>query len=312
MEKKFFLAIDGSKNSLLALDCVQQLFRLCQEISLVLFHALPPAPPIYQSSGFMDPVGQKYIRQLKERHQKAIEEILAKTKEDLLKKGWSESQIKILSREQRRGVAHEILFEAKKEMVDAVIIGRRGLGKIEEIYLGSVSNKVIQGAKDIPVWIVGGRSNPFRILAAVDGSENSLRSVDHLSFILGGCREEELQILLLHVWPGLINLSGLMIVPDLSALSYSEAQYEESITPYLDRCQGILQEAGINPGRISRKICMRCADIGKTILKEAGRGDYGTIVLGRRGISKTKEFFLGSVSNKIVQQARDKAVWIVG
>ncbi|MBI4763435.1 MAG: universal stress protein [Deltaproteobacteria bacterium] len=312
MEKKLLLAIDGSKNSLMALDYVQQLFQMCPEIILVLFHALPPTPPVYQDSSPLDPVSQKYLRQLKERHQKAIEEILIKTKKDLLKKGWSESQIKILSREQRGGLAREILFEAKKEMVDAVIIGRRGLGKIEEMYLGSVSNQVIQGAKDIPIWIVGGKVKPSRILVAVDGSENSLRSVDHLSFILGACRQEEMQILLLHVWPGLINLSGLMIVPDLSSLSYSEKKYEKAITPYLDQCEEILREAGISPGRIQRKICLKCSDIGKAILSEADEGHYGTIVVGRRGISKAKEFFLGSVSNKIVQQAGNKAVWIVG
>ena len=312
MEKKLLLAIDGSKNSLMALDYVQQLSQMCPEITLVLFHVLPSPPPVYQDSGPLDPVSQKYLHQLKEKHQKAIEETLIKTKKDLLKKGWSESQIKILSREQRRGVAHEILFEARQEMVDAVIIGRRGLGKIEEIYLGSVSNKVIQGAKEMPIWIIGGKVKPFKILVAVDGSENSLRAVDHLSFILGTCRGEEIQILLLHVWPGLINLSGLMIVPDISSLSYSEEKYEKTIAPYLDQCEGILRESGLSPDRIQRRICMKCSDIGKAILAEADTGHYGTIVLGRRGISKTREFFLGSVSNKIVQEARNKAVWIVG
>jgi hypothetical protein len=34
--------------------------------------------------------------------------------------------------------------------------------------------------------------------------------------------------------------------------------------------------------------------------------------LGRRGISKAQEFFMGSVSSKILQQAGTKAVWIVG
>ncbi len=296
----------------MALDYVQQLFQMCPEITLVLFHVLPQTPPVYQDSGPLDPVSRKYLRQLKEKHQNAVEEILIKTKKDLLKKGWSESQVKILSREQRRGTAREILFEARKEMVDAVIIGRRGLGKIEEMYLGSVSNKVIQGARNIPIWIVGGKVKAPRILVAVDGSENSLRSVDHLSFILGACREEEIQILLLHVWPGLINLSGLLVVPDFSSLSLSEEKYKKAITPYLDQCEGILREAGINPERIERKICLRCSDIGKTILAEADSGHYGTLVVGRRGISKAKEFFLGSVSNKIVQEARNKAVWIVG
>jgi hypothetical protein len=34
-------------------------------------------------------------------------------------------------------------------------------------------------------------------------------------------------------------------------------------------------------------------------------------VLGRRGISKAKEFFMSSISSKILQQAGPMAVWIV-
>jgi nucleotide-binding universal stress UspA family protein len=41
-------------------------------------------------------------------------------------------------------------------------------------------------------------------------------------------------------------------------------------------------------------------------------GGYGTIVVGRRGISKAEQFLFGSVSNKIVQNAKDCTVWVVG
>ena len=44
-----------------------------------------------------------------------------------------------------------------------------------------------------------------------------------------------------------------------------------------------------------------------------GRQYHGCklVMIGRRGISRTKRFLFGSVSNKIVQQARDMAVWVV-
>ena len=311
MEKKLLLAIDGSKNSLLTLDYVQQFFEHCPEMALVLLHILPPLPPIYQESGQMDPLSHKYIKQLKEKHKKAIEEILIASKEKFLKMGWPDSQLLISAKEKRLGFARDILFEARKGMVDAIVIGRRGLSKLEEIFLGSVSNKVIQGSKNIPIWVIGGKIKATRILAAVDGSENSLRAVDHLSFILNSCRDEQIEILLLHVWPGLLNFSGLMVVPDLSSLSTSEEKYEKAIAPFLDRCEEIIREAGISPHRIKRKICMKCPDIGNAVLSEAEEGDYGTIVIGRRGISKAKEFFLGSVSNRILQQAAKKSIWIV-
>jgi nucleotide-binding universal stress UspA family protein len=49
----------------------------------------------------------------------------------------------------------------------------------------------------------------------------------------------------------------------------------------------------------------------EAIVKEAREGDYGTIVLGRRGLSKVQEFLLGRVSNKVINIIRRRALWIV-
>jgi nucleotide-binding universal stress UspA family protein len=51
--------------------------------------------------------------------------------------------------------------------------------------------------------------------------------------------------------------------------------------------------------------------VAPTILNQARKWGCGSIMIGRRGISRTERFLFGSVSNKIVQQARDTAVWVV-
>ncbi len=312
MEKKLLLPIDGSKNSLEAIEYAGALLKSCPETTLVLFHVLPPVPPIYKETGAMDPVARKYLVQWKKKNQEAIERVLKKSKERLVKSGWPEIQIQVLPREDRAGVARDILFEAEKGLYDAVVLGRRGMGKIAELFLGSVSTKVIQGAGGIPVWVVGKKCADLKILVAVDGSENSTRAVDHLSFILGSCKDERVEILLLNVRPGFITFSGPLPIPNLPFLKDSKTDYEKKILPILDRCEAILQEAGIAPRQIKRKMVMRSADIARSVLSEALKGGYETIVMGRRGISKAQEFFMGSISNKVLQQAGDKAVWIVG
>lgn len=312
MEKKLLLAIDGSKNSLTALEEVGRLFQTCPEVSLVLFHVLPPIPPIYREESLMDPMAQKHLLQWKEKQQEAVEGVLKKSKERLIKSGWPESQVLIRSQEKRIGVARDILFEAEKGIYDALVIGRRGLSKVEEFFLGSVSNKIVQGAKELPVWVVGKKIANAKIVAPVDGSENSKRAVDHLSFILGSCKIEGMEILLLNVRPGFISLSGPLAIPSLSAFPASRENYEKEMIPFLDQCQELLMEAGIEPDKIKRKIVSKGADISKAILSEAQKGNYETIVMGRRGISKAQEFFMGSISHNILQQAGDKSVWIVG
>jgi nucleotide-binding universal stress UspA family protein len=308
MEKKLLLAIDGSKNSLIALDYVSHLFHGCPEIKITLFHVLPPIPPIYKDGELGDPFVQKHLADWKKKNQESIEKVLLRAKEKMIKTGWPESQITIRAQEKRLGQARDILFEAEKGLYDAIIVGRRGLSKWEEVFLGSVSNKIVQGAKSIPVWVIGGKITSHRMLVALDGSENALRAVDHLSFILSSCKNSETRILLLNIWPGWINASGPKIIPHLSA----REEYEKKTDSFMSQAEEMILESELPPEQVGRKVNLKAVDITKAILAEAQKGDYGTIVVGRRGISKAKEFFMGSVSNKILQQAADKAIWIIG
>lgn len=49
--------------------------------------------------------------------------------------------------------AGEILREAKEGSSDCIVIGKKGLGRIEKILLGSVSEKILK-LSDVPVLIV--------------------------------------------------------------------------------------------------------------------------------------------------------------
>jgi nucleotide-binding universal stress UspA family protein len=47
------------------------------------------------------------------------------------------------------------------------------------------------------------------------------------------------------------------------------------------------------------------------ILDEARNNGCGTIVLGRHGTSMMKEFFMGSVVRKVLDNCHGLAVWVV-
>ena len=50
--------------------------------------------------------------------------------------------------------AQAIIDEAEKEGYDTIVVGRRGLSKVEQLIMGRVSNRVIHMAKDRTVWVV--------------------------------------------------------------------------------------------------------------------------------------------------------------
>lgn len=51
--------------------------------------------------------------------------------------------------------------------------------------------------------------------------------------------------------------------------------------------------------------------IAQEILAVLKEERFGTVVVGRRGVSKAEEFLFGSVSNKIIHHAKDCTVWVV-
>ena len=59
---------------------------------------------------------------------------------------------KILTRMASRASA--IVEEARKNGCGTIVVGRRGLSDLEDLFLGSMSNKVIQIAEDLAVWLV--------------------------------------------------------------------------------------------------------------------------------------------------------------
>ena len=73
----------------------------------------------------------------------------------------------------------------------------------------------------------------------------------------------------------------------------------------------MLLKAGIPEAQLKTKVVDGSRDAANDILKEAWSGDYGTIVLGRRGRSGVKEFFMGTTTSKVLQNHAGMAVWIV-
>ncbi|OBQ52614.1 universal stress protein [Halodesulfovibrio spirochaetisodalis] len=59
------------------------------------------------------------------------------------------------------------------------------------------------------------------------------------------------------------------------------------------------------------KVCATGESIAKDIITIQKEGNHGTIVIGRRGISKEEEFLFGSVSVDLLRQCTGCALWIV-
>jgi nucleotide-binding universal stress UspA family protein len=72
-----------------------------------------------------------------------------------------------------------------------------------------------------------------------------------------------------------------------------------------------LEKAGMSRSQITIRLAKGVLSRAGAVIEEALEGGYGTIVVGRRGLSYVEEFSMGRVSNKIIHMVKEFAVWVV-
>ncbi|MBU1713140.1 MAG: universal stress protein, partial [Proteobacteria bacterium] len=213
--------------------------------------------------------------------------------------------VKIQTR--KTGIARDILHEAETGEYKMIVVGRTGTSKFKDLVLGSVANKLIGNLVDIPLVVVGGKPNPNKFIIAFDGSKASMRSVSNVAAMLNNADSE---IMICHV----IRSIGIEMMAS-SEFSFPEFDWTETcvrkIEPVIEEAKRKLVSAGLDPAKISGKILTEKPSRAGGIIAEAKAGGFGTIVVGRRGLSSVEEFFIGRVSRKVLHMAKKMAVWVV-
>jgi len=89
------------------------------------------------------------------------------------------------------------------------------------------------------------------------------------------------------------------------------AEIDQELRAKLDGAKNRMVAAGVSPERIQTELLTGVASRSGAIYEAAKRGGFGTIVVGRRGLSRIQEFYMGRVGNKVMQMAREMAIWVV-
>ncbi|WP_147822496.1 universal stress protein [Salidesulfovibrio onnuriiensis] len=158
-----------------------------------------------------------------------------------------------------------------------------------------------------------------KILLAVDSSENALRAVEYTGNIVGGNPGFEVQLLCIE------RLPHRDLYADDDKWEMGCEEMRANLQDFLGRARDRLAELGVDPKAITENYVTSChspftdstskcslgTSVALEILDTLKAGGFGTVVIGRRGLSKAEEFLFGSVSNKIVHSAKDCTVWVV-
>lgn len=135
-----------------------------------------------------------------------------------------------------------------------------------------------------------------KILVPIDGSEHSLLAAEYGASLGKACGSE---VILLHVIP---DPGKYFLFPQEKGRENSEQlirKHRKRAKTIIDNIQNQMSAYNVAP-----KTIILTGDPAFEICRIAELSDIDLIILGSRGLSDIKEYFLGSVSMRVVRRAR--------
>jgi nucleotide-binding universal stress UspA family protein len=302
-QKKILVALDGSERSMLTVKYITKMAPF-EDMKIVLLNVFSGVPESYWDLE-REPKSVKsvkYVRAWEVQQRKKIEEFMGQARNVLIRAGFPEAQVEVQIQQRKKGIARDIVKEARAGY-EAVLTRRRGMGRIPGIILGSVSLKLLEALSFIPLMLAGRKPPGMKYLIALDGSKDALKAVDFAGSFLSG---HAVDFRLLHVIRG-----GEKTDEILASSDDFVHKAEKNIVRAFDEAKARLVAKGFEPDSITTQIVTGVRSRAAAIVDEGKKLDVGTIVMGRRGLSRTQDFFMGRVTNKVVYLAREKSIWIV-
>ncbi len=309
MQKEILIAIDGSTYSNHSLAYISTLFAADPDVHFHLCTWITAGgsimPSAANSKDSLIPTGSN-----QEKKTAKAKRYLHKATEKLVRQKIDPERIHSSVHISGYDYAAAIQQKAGKDLVDSVLIGRRGLNGISEMLMGSVSTALFRKCHNTPLWIIDGEVQSKRFLVPVDGSVNSLMAVDYLCHIFE--QRSDIQVCLFHCTA--IFGKKLQCDPKRFYDKWEKEWCDSNLSGndcLFNGPKRLLLDAGIPDQHI--EILPESTDIEEahSIVSEAKKQDCGTIVMGRRGKGITKGLF-GGVSDRAIKHVQDLALWIIG
>ena len=161
-----------------------------------------------------------------------------------------------------------------------LVVGSRGLGSIQGMLLGSVSQEVAQYGRS-PVVVVPGGSDAAagRVVVGVDGSPSSLAAL-RFAADTAWLRRARLQVV--HAWrdPALRGYHGRTLPPVEPALEEARTTLRESLRGGLAGVSGLPVDSRLIEGPPHRALLEAAQGADLLVLGSRGRGGWQGLLLG--------------------------------
>jgi len=277
---KTLLAVDGSVNSYEAVHALKYFARAEQ---LTLLHTLDVSRPAYP---MMPPeVVGEHNTTLEQSVREDGERLLARVQSLLpMHAGPSTKHLRIGS------AAEVIVWMAKEQKADLIVMGARGLGPVKERLLGSVSHRILTLAPCATLIVNGPVKAMKQILLPLQGLSDAEAAVRFLQL---KPFHDAVEVTLLTVLPS----TGTPRPGDVAAAAAAATEKLEEQAAFIEGVAERLRAIGYQAHGV--------AVVGTPstmILQQATTLRSDLILMGTRGRQGIARFVLGSVSHDVLHQ----------
>jgi len=304
-KNKILVALDGSERAFRTINYLCN-FKPFRKNELVLHNIITRVPECYydlKKEPFSYNITSR-VRAWESGYKAKIDEFMEKSRMMLIAAGFKPEAIHIMIAKREKGIARDIMAEARKGY-DALLIRRRGgAQKFLPLVMGSVSTKLVEKAAFLPVLLAGVQQVNHSLFLAVDGSKGARRAVEFTAKII---QDSDCRIVLSSVLRDFgVYDNGRMEKPD-NYITTAAGQIEMAVK----QAREILENAGIPGKNIEIKIIQGAKSRAGAIVAAAKEYNCDTIVFGRKGKSEVSSFDIGRVPWKVIHGAREMTVWMV-
>jgi nucleotide-binding universal stress UspA family protein len=304
MGRRILFGVDNSFFARQAIAAVGGLLRNSEDLDITIFHgASEPDLDFLSSAANLSPeVVERCQRTWRLEEQKALEQ----AKEALTESGFDPKRIATAYEEKCNDPAESMLKLAASEGFETLALGRWGANTVSRQMIGSVTYRLANLAENQTLWVIDPRVSSNNVLVNLVGAAISRRVMEHTVRYFSDLEKAKFTFfhVIPHLPPKYWDHGHMLNEEDFQEkIAQWMKEYTHSVKEIAHEGRERLIKAGVPEQNVVVKIQAQERGIARDILAQLEEGNYGILVMGRKGIKDISQFALGSKTSKLLQAA---------
>jgi nucleotide-binding universal stress UspA family protein len=316
-QKKVLFGVDDSVFAKQAIAAAGGLLKNSENLKITIFHGAPD--PELSLLSKVPRVSPEVVENYKKLWSLEEQRVLERAKEVLTESGFDPDRISTIYDGKCKDPASSMCKVATLEGFETIAVARKGATTLARKVMGSVTYRLATLADDLALWVIDPRILSHDVLVTLVGADISRRVMEYAVRYFAHLTES--RFTLFHVIPPVPPQVYISSYWDYTPTSNEQERLEKMaqwMNEYSDEAAKIANEgreklirAGIPEQNVVIKFQAQQKGIARDILLELEEGNYGILVLGRKGFKDIDQFGLGSKANKLLHTAHVFSVCLI-